>query len=68
MSYLRNKETGTIEYPFGQGGGEEIAKIINSEIIATIPIGLPTHHFGLYELDEEAGVAYDDIATLILIR
>mgnify|MGYP000912381963 CR=1 FL=1 len=68
MSYLRNPESNTLEYPLGQGGGEEIARKINSEVIANIPIGLPTHHFGLYELDEEAGRAYDDIATLLLIR
>lgn len=68
MSYLRNHEKNTIEYPLGKEGADEIAEKINSEVIARIPIGLPTHHFGLYELDEEAGRVYDDIASLILIR
>lgn len=67
MSFIRNSNKSK-EFPFGHGGGDEIAKKINSEVIAKIPVGLPTHHFGLYELDEEAGIAYDDVATLILIR
>ena len=68
MSYLRNHEKNTIEYPLGKEGADEIAEKINAEVIARIPIGLPTHHFGLYELDEEAGRVFDDIASLILIR
>lgn len=68
MSYLKSPDTNEIEFPFGEGGADTIASKINSEVIARIPIGLPKHQFGLYELDEEAGKAYDDIATLILIR
>ncbi|MBB5174948.1 P-loop NTPase [Texcoconibacillus texcoconensis] len=55
MSYFESKVTGEKEYVFGQGGGERLAKELQSEVMAQIPLGQP-------EIDEEnfAPSVYDE--------
>lgn len=68
MSHYINPVNKAKEFIFGQGGGEEVAKKLNSELLCQIPINQPLHHLSLYESDEEIGQIYDDLATLIDIR
>lgn len=68
MSHYINPVNGQKDFIFGKGGGEEVAKKLNSELICQIPINQPTHHLSLYESDEEIGQIYDDLATLVMIR
>lgn len=46
MAYFESKVTGEKEYVFGKGGGDKLAKELNSEVLAQIPLGQP-------EIDEE---------------
>ncbi|ADU28451.1 Mrp/NBP35 family ATP-binding protein [Evansella cellulosilytica] len=41
MAYFESKVTGEKEYVFGKGGGEKLAKELNSEVLAQIPLGQP---------------------------
>ena len=68
MSYFINPANGNKEFIFGSGGGELVAKNLNTELLAQIPISQPKHHLSLYESDEEAGKIYDDLATIISIQ
>ena len=68
MSYYINPVNQEKEFIFGQGGGEEVASKLDSELLAQIPINQPKHHLSLYESDEEAGKIYDDLATIISIQ
>lgn len=68
MSYYINPVNYEKEFIFGEGGGNEVAQKLESELICQIPINQPTHHLSLYESDEEIGKIYDDLATLIMIR
>lgn len=65
MSYFKNPVNGEKEFIFGNGGGEEVADKLQTELIAQIPITQPTHHLSLFESDEEVGRIYDDIATIL---
>lgn len=68
MSYFINPINGQKEYIFGQGGGEKVAKELNTELLFQIPIKQPIHHQSLYESDEEIGKIYDDLASIVAIR
>ena len=68
MSYYVNPVNQEKEFIFGQGGGEKVAKELNTELLCQIPITQPTHHLSLYESDEEIGKIYDDLASIIAIR
>lgn len=66
MAYYINPVNQAKEYIFGQGGGEMVAKGLESELIASIPIGQPKHHRDLFEIDEEIGKIYDEITDFII--
>ena len=68
MSYFINPVNKEKEFIFGSGGGELVAKNLNTELLAQIPICQPKHHLSLFESDEEAGKIYDDLATIISIQ
>ncbi|PYZ95585.1 chromosome partitioning protein ParA [Alteribacter lacisalsi] len=55
MAYFESKLTGEKEYVFGTGGGEKLAEVLDSEILAKVPLGQP-------DIDEEnfAPSVYDD--------
>ncbi|MCT8136485.1 Mrp/NBP35 family ATP-binding protein [Anaerobacillus sp. CMMVII] len=46
MAYFKSQLTGEKEFVFGQGGGERLAKELQTEILAQIPLGQP-------EIDEK---------------
>ena len=65
MSYLiHNEETLPI---FGEGGGNTVASKLNTECIATIPIGQPeNNHPGIYGMNETIGVHYLGLANKVV--
>ena len=68
MSYYLNPVNKQKDFLFGSGGGEAVAEKLETEVISQIPINQPLHHLGLYELDEEIGKIYNDLAELILYK
>jgi len=68
MSYYLNPVNKQKDFLFGSGGGEAVAEKLETEVISQIPINQPLHHLGLYELDEEIGKMYNDLAELILYK
>ena len=56
------------EYIFGRGGGDKVASSLNTELIAELPINRPKFNQDLYEIEEENGKIYDDIAEFIIFK
>jgi ATP-binding protein involved in chromosome partitioning len=68
MAFYLDPDTSDRTYPFFQGGASLVAQKLNSEVLATLPLSQPKHHFALFESDEETGQIFDDLALLISIR
>jgi ATP-binding protein involved in chromosome partitioning len=68
MSYYINPITADKEFIFGEGGGEMVAKALDADLIARIPIGQPAHKLGIYEIDEPIGKIYDDLADFVIFH
>lgn len=68
MSYFINPVSKEKEFIFGQGGGDEVASKLETELLAQIPINQPKHHLSLYESDEEIGKIYDDLASFLIVQ
>ncbi len=68
MSYYLNPVNKQKDFIFGSGGGQAVADKLETEVVAQIPINQPLHHLGLYEMDEEIGKIYNDLAQLILYK
>ncbi len=68
MSYYINPVNGNHENIFGEGGGIKVAKDLEAELIAQIPIGQPRYHQDLFEIDEAQGKVYDEIVDYILLN
>ncbi len=64
MSYL--ELDGTKHKIFGEGGGKTVADKLNTEVLATIPIGQPKEHISVFAMDEPIGVSYLGLANKIL--
>lgn len=68
MSYYTNPVNGQKEYIFGQGGGLAVAKQLETELIAQLPIAQPKKHQDIFEIDEPNGQIYDQIADFIIFN
>ncbi|UCZ53410.1 Mrp/NBP35 family ATP-binding protein [Bacillus shivajii] len=71
MAYFESKVTGEKEYVFGKGGGEKLAKELNSEVLANIPLGQPEideENFApsVYDTDHQIGEKYMEIADKVI--
>ncbi len=64
MSYL--ELDGTKHKIFGEGGGKIVADKLNTEILATIPIGQPKEHISVFAMDEPIGISYLGLANKII--
>lgn len=53
---------------FGTGGGEIVAKKIDSEVLVQLPLSKAKYHEYLYEDNENNGAIYNDLANIISIR
>ena len=65
MSYL--EINGEKQFVFGEGGGEFLAKELNTQLLAQIPMGQPEQAPGkapsVYDADHPIAKIYDDLAT-----
>ncbi len=65
MSYFRHNGD-TIQI-FGEGGGAEVAKRLETDLIAQIPIGQPeSGHHSLFGMEEPIGVDYLGLANKLI--
>lgn len=66
MSYFTT-ENKKKEYIFGQGGGEDVAKQLEVELLGQLEIAQPKgEHHSIYSLDEPNGLTFLSIAKQIL--
>ena len=68
MSYYINPIDGSHETIFGKDGGIQVAKDLETELIAQIPIGQPLYHQDLFEITEPQGKVFDEIVDFIIFR
>ncbi|MDQ0256042.1 ATP-binding protein involved in chromosome partitioning [Evansella vedderi] len=71
MAYFESKVTGEKEYVFGKGGGEKLAKELNTEVLAQIPLGQPEiddDNFApsIYDTEHPIGKIYLDMADKVI--
>lgn len=71
MAYFESKLTGEREYIFGQGGGEKLAEVLNTEVLGQLPLGQPDideNDFApsVYAEDHKIGKIYLDIAKKVI--
>ena len=66
MSYFKDEETNNKHFIFGKDGGLTAAKNLGVELIAQLPISVPKYHQCIFEITEENGKIYDDIADYII--
>lgn len=71
MSYFESRVTGEKEYVFGQGGGEKLAKELNTEVLGRLPLGQPTWNEqdfapSIYQEDDKIGGIYTNIAQQVI--
>lgn len=67
MSYYRSKVTDTKEFVFGQGGGEQLAEILETRLLGQIPLGNPKEDdIDVYQEGTEAWQVFQDIADAVI--
>lgn len=71
MSYFESKVTGEKEYVFGQGGGDKLAKELNTEVLGKLPLAQPywdEKEFApsIYQEDHKLGKIYLEIAGKVV--
>lgn len=72
MSWYETRQ-GDKEYPFGRGGGEKLAKELNTDCLAQIPLGAPEQNVddpdfapAVYAVDHPQAKLYDELAGDII--
>lgn len=68
MSYFESKVTGEIAHIFGKGGGEKVAELLDTHLLAQIPIGQPEDgvNHSVHPADTKIGQIYKRIAEKII--
>lgn len=71
MAYFKSQLTGEKEFVFGQGGGERLAKELQTEILAQIPLGQPDINEedfapSIYAEDHPTGQLYMKMAEKVI--
>lgn len=71
MSYFESKKTGEKEYVFGKGGGERLAKELQTTLLGQLPLKQPDwdeEDFApsIYDQDHPTGKIYKDIAKQVV--
>ncbi len=71
MSYFESKKTGEKEYVFGKGGGERLAKELQTTLLGQLPLKQPDwdeEDFApsIYDKDHPTGKLYTDIAKQVV--
>lgn len=68
MSYYVNPVNHEHDFIFGKGGGEQVASILDTELISQLTIAQPKNNSDLFEIDELNGQIYDDICEYIILK
>ncbi len=72
MAYFKNKSTNEKEFLFGQGGGEQLAGELNTELLAKIPLAQPDIDKGfntsIFEEHTEIGQLYRELAKKVIAK
>ncbi|MGG3210276.1 Mrp/NBP35 family ATP-binding protein [Geobacillus stearothermophilus] len=73
MSYYESRKTGEREYVFGKGGGEKLAKELQTELLGQLPLQQPDWNDddlapSVYAEDHPIGKIYMDIARKIVAK
>lgn len=71
MSYFESKKTGEKEYVFGKGGGERLAKELQTTLLGKLPLKQPDWNEedfapSIYDQDHPTGKIYTDIAKQVV--
>ncbi|MEC2077391.1 P-loop NTPase [Metabacillus fastidiosus] len=71
MSYIQEEEASEKKYVFGQGGGEYLARELNTDLLGQIPLSQPSVkeaalETSVYDENDYVGLIYNDIAEQIL--
>ncbi|MDF2535151.1 MAG: chromosome partitioning protein ParA [Bacillales bacterium] len=71
MSYFESKLTGEREFIFGKGGGEDLAKELDVELLGQLPLSQPEideNNFApsVYGADHQTGQIFDKIAQKLI--
>jgi len=67
MAYYLNPANGAQEKIFGSGGGLEVAKQLNTDVLSSIPIGQPNENkSSIFAIHEEIGICYLGLANKII--
>lgn len=71
MSYFESQKTGEKEYVFGKGGGERLAKELQTTLLGQLPLKQPDwdeEDFApsIYDKDHPTGKIYTDIAKQVV--
>ncbi len=64
MSYLNH--AGETLRIFGEGGGDLVAKKLDTNVLATIQIGQPKYHRSIFDASEEIGLDYIGLAKKVI--
>jgi ATP-binding protein involved in chromosome partitioning len=71
MSYYQLPD-GNRDFIFGEGGGENVAKVLQTEVIAQIPLGQPKQEgaeiTAIYQRDTLIGEIYTSLAETVISR
>lgn len=68
MSYYINPVNNQKDFIFGEGGGQEVARQLDTELIAQLPISRPKRHKDIFDIDELNGQIYDEIADFVILN
>ncbi|WP_353948738.1 Mrp/NBP35 family ATP-binding protein [Sporolactobacillus sp. Y61] len=71
MSYFESRKTGEREHVFGQGGGDKLSDLLQTDLLGRLPLRQPDPHPeifapGVYFKDDPVAGIYDKIAEKIL--
>ncbi|GGH85271.1 ATP-binding protein involved in chromosome partitioning [Pullulanibacillus pueri] len=71
MSYFESKLTGEKEYVFGQGGGEKLSEVLETDLLGKIPLEQPEEQEGVfapsvYAGEHKIGQVYIEIAGKVI--
>ena len=75
MSYYECSKCGNRDYVFGRGGGARLAELLNTELLAQLPLGAPDNHPSekdfspsVYKADTETGRMYGTMANAVIAK
>src|SRR5690606_38671074 len=73
MAYFESKLTGQKEFVFGEGGGDKLAEVLQTEVLGRLPLEQPYDEEdifapGVYQEDHPNGKVYLQLANKVINR